>query len=312
MVDYDNTATRIEWHQVPTPVRVMIENRLGAGVVSAITQSSGFSHGLAARMMLSDGRSAFVKAIAADDVLASAYRAEAACSALLPPSVPAPRLWFEAEEYGWFAVGFDDVEGVAPRFDNPRDMADVLTMIEQLPGLLTPSPMPTAPTFTEQYGPRMHCWQGFADSGPPPDLDEWSRRNLERLAALEDGWHQATVGETLLHSDIRPDNLILRPDRTVVVVDWAWPSRGAAWVDLVAMAPSIAAAGVDPDKVLANHPVTEAVDPAAIDAYLCALVGYWETHSRRPRLERSPRLREHQARSAVSTRVWLRRRLPWG
>jgi thiamine kinase-like enzyme len=36
----------------------------------------------------------------------------------------------------------------------------------------------------------------------------------------------------LLHTDINPDNLLVRDDGEVTVVDWSWPTRGAAWTDL--------------------------------------------------------------------------------
>ncbi|MFD0360269.1 phosphotransferase [Nocardia sp. GCM10030253] len=53
------------------------------------------------------------------------------------------------------------------------------------------------------------------------DLDEWSLRHLDRLAELESTWWTAAAGETLLHTDLRPDNMLLGSDGTVVVVDWA-------------------------------------------------------------------------------------------
>lgn len=40
--------------------------------------------------------------------------------------------------------------------------------------------------------------------------------------------HPAGRGPTLLHSDLRADNLLLTPTR-VVAVDWPWASVGAAW-----------------------------------------------------------------------------------
>ncbi|MFQ6398988.1 hypothetical protein ACLMAJ_36820 [Nocardia sp. KC 131] len=109
----------------------------------------------------------------------------------------------------------------------------------------------------------------------------------------------------------RQRNMLLRPDGTVVVVDWAWPCRGAAWVDLVSLAPSIAASGIDPDPILATHPTTRDTDPAAISAFVCALTGYWTRKSRRPAPPRSPKLRRYQAHAAYVSTEWLSRRLGW-
>ena len=106
--------------------------------------------------------------------------------------------------------------------------------------------------------------------------------NLDRLAELESTWSEPAAGDTLLHTDLRPDNMLRDRDGAVWVIDWAWSCRGAAWIELVSLAPSVAARGVDPDQILAAHSSTRDVDPAAIDAFICALVGYWEHNSRLP------------------------------
>ncbi|MBF6335971.1 hypothetical protein IU450_08735 [Nocardia abscessus] len=115
----------------------------------------------------------------------------------------------------------------------------------------------------------------------------------------------------MLHTDLRPDNMVRRADGAVLAVDWAWACRGAAWIDLIAFAPSIAAAGVDPDPIIATHPVARDVDPAAIDAFVCALAGYWAVACRKPAPPRSPHLRRHQSEFAQLAKEWLACRLGW-
>ncbi len=51
----------------------------------------------------------------------------------------------------------------------------------------------------------------------PARLDRWSARHLDRLAELEEEAPAAAAGDTLLHLDLRADNLLLTPDRVVVV-----------------------------------------------------------------------------------------------
>ncbi|WP_439651479.1 hypothetical protein [Nocardia sputi] len=131
------------------------------------------------------------------------------------------------------------------------------------------------------------------------------------MAELEASWTAVSAGDTLLHKDLRPDNMVRRMDGAVLAVDWAWACRGAAWIDLVALAPTIAAAGVDPDPIIATHPVTRDVDPAAVDAFVCALAGYWAAACRKPELPRSPRLRDHQSVFARIASQWLACRLEW-
>ena len=82
-------------------------------------------------------------------------------------------------------------------------------------------------------------------------LDPWAARHLDRLADLEAGWPAATEGRTLLHADLRADNLLLTPTR-VVAVDWPYACVGAAWVDLLLLLPSVTMqGGPDPEPTFA-------------------------------------------------------------
>jgi hypothetical protein len=55
--------SRIHWTDVPEAIRDDIESFLGARVLQSKNQNGGFSPGLAARCVLSDGRRCFVKAV---------------------------------------------------------------------------------------------------------------------------------------------------------------------------------------------------------------------------------------------------------
>ncbi|WP_181721978.1 hypothetical protein [Nocardia gipuzkoensis] len=57
--------------------------------------------------------------------------------------------------------------------------------------------------------------------------------------------------------------------------------------------------------------VTRDVDPAAVDAFVCALAGYWAVACRKPGPPRSPRLRRHQSAFARVAIGWLACRLGW-
>ncbi|MFI6999482.1 phosphotransferase family protein [Nocardia sp. NPDC050175] len=310
-MDYGDTACRIEWDQLPGEVRAGIERQLGSEVVRADGQRGGFSHGMAARLLLDNGSRVFVKTVRGDDELAGMYRREADAAGRLPAAVPAARCRFEVELAGWFVAAFEDVEGARPRLAEPGESADVLRTVGLLAEVLTPSPLRDVPEFEAELGSAFAGWRGFAEMGVPEDLDDWSVRNLDRLAELAAGWAVGAQGETLLHADLSPGNMVRRPNGEVVVVDWAWACRGAAWVDLVLLAPYFEDCGVDADQIIAGHPVTKDVDPAAIDAFVCALAGYWAVGSRQPPPPRSPHLRAHQARFARLARDWLRRRVGW-
>lgn len=292
-------------------VRERVVAGLGTPVVSAANQDGGFSHGMAAVLVLADGRQAFAKAIRADDELASPFRMEAAASQGVSGLVPTPSWLFTVEESGWFVLVFEFVAGRHPRLDRPEELTAVLALLDRMAKALTPSPLPAAPAVAQMYGPELRRWTSFAERGTPQDLDPWAVRNLDALVALEGRWLEWATGETLLHTDLRSDNLLVTADGSVTVVDWAWPCRGAAWVDLGFLAPSIAAAGIDPDPILATHPVTRDLDRVAMDSLLCALAGYWSAQSRLPAPPRSPNLRVFQGRAARTTLSWLASRLNW-
>jgi aminoglycoside phosphotransferase (APT) family kinase protein len=186
-----------------------------------MTPPGGFSHGLAARLTLANGNRVFAKAVAADDGLARAYRAEARYAGQLSPQIPAPRLRFVLDTNGWVALVFDDVEGRHPNLSDPAELSGVLHLIEQHATALTPNPVLDAPTIAASFGEKFNVWRHYDREGPPADLDSWPRRHLTALAALEERWDAATRGNTLLHLDLRPDNLLLTTTGTVVAVDWS-------------------------------------------------------------------------------------------
>lgn len=299
-----NTATRPDWLDVPAPVRAALTHRLGATVAAAHTQRGGFTSGLATRLLLGDGRRVFVKAIDGTDPLSSNYRREAAAVAALPAATPSPALLFTAEVEGWIVLVFEDIAGRHPRFDRPDEWAAVAATVAELGRL--PGTDPGLTSFAESFAPALTRWTGFAEHGPPLGLSRWARTHLDTLAEHETRWIAAAEGSALVHTDLRPDNMIRTAAGAIVVVDWASPCRGARWIDLACLVPSLLAAGIDPDPVLAQHPGTAGVDRAVIGAFLVALAGFWEHGCRQPPPPRSPNLRAHQARSAQVVQRWLR------
>jgi Phosphotransferase enzyme family len=125
------------------------------------------------------------------------------------------------------------------------------------------------------------------------------------------GWPAGAAGGTLLHADLRADNLLLTPAR-VMVVDWPWASVGAAWFDLLGMLPSVAMqGGLDPEAVFAAHPVAAGADPDAVTATLAALAGFFVVRGGEPPPPGLPTVRSFQLAQGRAALAWLRRRLGW-
>jgi aminoglycoside phosphotransferase (APT) family kinase protein len=309
------TGQRLDWADAPAWLRAEVETRLGGRVAEAVTQATGFSPGLAARLRLADGRRAFVKAVGPEPNPDSPafHRREARVMAALPRSAPAPHLLWSLDQGGWVALAFEDVDGVHPRLPwRPDELRRVLAMLTDMARALTPAPA-GMPRIGDRLEDGFKGWRRLtaAHADELASLDPWAARHLERLADLEAGWQLATEGPTLLHSDLRADNLLLTPTR-VVAVDWPWACVGAAWVDLLLLLPSVTMqGGPDPEATFAAHPVAAPADPRAVTAALAAWAGFLVEGSRQPPPPGLPTLRAFQLGQGLVALDWLRRRTGW-
>jgi hypothetical protein len=65
------------------------------------------------------------------------------------------------------------------------------------------------------------------------------------------------------------------------------------------------------ERQFERHPVARGADPAAVDAYLCAILGYFTYQSLLPAPPGLPALRPFQAAQAAISRDWLAQRTGW-
>lgn len=297
---------RLAWEALPDAVRAGIEERLGSVVVGAETQPGGFSPGVASRLRLEDGRSAFAKAVGPEPNPDSPdfHRREARIAAALPPETPAPRFLFSLDERGWVALVFEDVAGHEPELPWREDeLAPVLDALATLAEALTPAPI-AAPPVAETLDDLFHGWRTLESH-----VDDWAAEHLEELRELESGWATAAEGETLLHCDVRADNILLTPER-VVFVDWPHACVGAAWVDLLAFLPSVAMqGGPHPWTIFESHPVGRDVPPERLNPVLAALAGFFLQRCTLPPPPGLSTLREFQRGQGIEALAWLRRSL---
>jgi aminoglycoside phosphotransferase (APT) family kinase protein len=306
------TAQRPEWGELPRVVCAAVVEALGSAVVQAESQRSGFTPGFASRLWLADGRTAFVKA--ADrrrSWLVDSYALEAANLELLPAVVPAPRVRHRLEvtdgDTSWLVLIFDDVSGHPPSRPWQREEADrVLAAVRELSVALTPAPPGRQ-------------WKGFvADFFPDPAglFDQVTTRRLVpdiagRLRELGMSAVESARGDTLVHSDLRDDNVILTDTGEVWVCDWNWPTRGPIWVDTLTVAISMVGDGLDGDRILGESGLVASTDADQIDGLLALLLGYCSTAGFGAPADASPFLRAHQAWYARVIEGWLRHRRSW-
>ena len=219
--------------------------------------------------------------------------------------LPVPRLWGTVERGPWFALVVDDVAGQQPELPWRDDQLGwVLDALDRLAAALTPAPVPV-PAVEQCLGTDFTGWRTLARNPPDDRLDPWSRARLGELAALEATWAGYAAGDTLLHADLRADNLLVTAEG-VTVVDWPHACRGAAFADLVFFAPSVAMqGGPEPAALLARSRVGRQAGRDALTAVVCAVAGYFTERSLLPPPPGLPTVRGFQAAQAETTVRWL-------
>lgn len=306
------SGRRLSWGQVPPHVRRAIESVVGSTVLDARTQDGGFSPGAAARLRLANGGTAFVKAQSEELHRPSMnlYRMEAVAVRHLPAGLPVPRFLGIYDDGEWLALAFEDVEGHEPTVPwCSGELASVADALSALGTALHPSPWAEAPSFAELNSDLLGAWLDEA-AEPSLHLEPWLRRYMDRLAAEGVDMAELVRGDALLHGDIRSDNILITPDGHAVVIDWAWTSNGAPWLDVALFAIGVnAEGGADAEVLVRHHPLTRHVAPSSLDAILLAVGINFSRVSRSSNPELVPGARAWQRGVAEATLSWLRRRV---
>lgn len=299
-IPHGRTARRLEWVHLPPHVRAVVEQRVGSAVLDAVSQTSGFTPGFASVLTCADGTRHFVKAasVVAQRAFADAYREEARKLRGLPPEVPAPRLlWVHDDD--WVVLGFEYVDGRPPlRPWTDGDLAASSATAVEIARLLTPSPL-AVETAVEAFADWPALWDRIDDP------------RAAETAALASRYAEVVAGDTLVHCDIRDDNLLVRPDGSVVLCDWNWPVVGAAWLDSLFLLIGPRGDGLDVEAHIAAHPLLAEVPRESVDVVMALVLGYFWASSMLPVPPTSPYLRDVQAWQRDVIYDWLLERRGW-
>jgi len=124
-----------------------------------------------------------------------------------------PRLLWQTEVGGWNLLAFDYIAGRHADYSPGSDDLPRVIKVMDLLGQIT-------------------C----------PDLP--LKRAEQRWASHFEDISTAELlrGDSLLHTDFNPVNVLITADSTYLI-DWAWPTRGAAWIDPACLVLRLMAAG---------------------------------------------------------------------
>ena len=301
------TARRVEWAHLPPAVRALVEWRCGSPVERARSQTSGFTPGLASVLECVDGSRHFVKAasLKAQRAFAESYREEARKLAALPAGVPAPRLLWTEIAHDWVVVCIEHVDARPPARPWRHDDLDVaLEALSQAADELTPPPSGLElDDFATEFRDFPAYWTYLLDTFVLP-------HGLE-AAALAARYAEVTRGTTLVHTDVRDDNLLITPAGRALLCDWNWPVVGARWIDSLMLLIGPRGDGLDVERVLATHPTFSGVPADSIDVLLALITGYFLKSGDDPVPPTSPHIRAHQRWQGDVCWAWLCERRGW-
>jgi Phosphotransferase enzyme family len=242
--------TRSDWTELPVDLRDAIESL--TGLIGRIQPAPTGNHAdIASTLETPNGRT-FVKAalklVDRDGPEVRSLRAESAVS----PHVTrfAPRLLWQVEAGGWLALGFEHVEGQNADYSPGSPHLSILAKtIHELQ--VTPCPDVVHMRIERR-------WENLTEDVSP------------------------MAGDALLHTDLNQNNMLITPDRRAYVVDWAFTSRGAAWLELGQLIPWLLTAGHGPEEAeewVSQFPSWLDADPETIDLYAGLHAELWRRRS---------------------------------
>jgi hypothetical protein len=291
---------------LPPGVRRLVEERCGSPVVSAASQGGGFTPGFASVLTCEDGSRHFVKAAssAAQRMFAASYREEARKLRALPDSAPAPRLLW-SEDGDWVVLGLEYVEATAPaRPWRAHELDRCLDTLEEVADRLTPVPDGLVlDSFAEELAEWPGLWDQVRATRDLPHADE--------AAALAATFAEVVGGETLVHTDVRDDNVLLTADGRALLCDWNWPVVGATWIDSLITLVGPRGDGLDVEEVIAGRRLLRDVPPDHVDRVLAVVCGYFLKSADEPVPPTSPYIRDAQRWQGEVVWDWLCERRGW-
>lgn len=292
------------WETLPADLRSRILDAIGGSYVADEPAHGGFSAGYAGVVETSAGR-AFVKACAPDWHADSRHfiRQEMETLALLPRTI-APTVAAAIDDSVGTALVMEAIDGRHP--GTPWTIDDLHAIAEVL-ALLAATPAPVGLAGAEdRLVPGFTRWRDIAaDTHLLGGLPQTLHDRMPDLLHLETSFRAAVTGDVIVHDDVRADNILIRDGRAHLL-DWPHARRGAAWIDVPGLLPSIEASGgprcEDAWRIFEEHGAPSAEELLAVTSGFASYFWFWQGQPEIPEL---PGLRAFQRAQAVPALRWL-------
>lgn len=273
-------------------MKAAIESALGRRLSKVEPVSRGYTHNRRAVATLEDGNTVFVKAAVDDDTAGWLRREYEMYAALAGAPFIAELLAWVGDEHPILVLEDLSQHSWPP----PWSRAQVDAVLETLSQIAATAPPPALPRAKDRAKYSVGWGEVLARPAPFLALGLCSAGWLERFGAeLADAAAAAPLeGGSLLHNDIRSDNICFREAQTIVV-DWNLVGVGNPVKDIAFWLPSLAAEG---------GPEPEAVAPDLDCRFAALTAGFFAARAGLPPIPRAPRVREVQLQQ-------LRIALPW-
>jgi hypothetical protein len=260
-------SEHLPWEWVPAPIHDWAQSLVGP--ISVVTAcAGGMSPGCVAVLHGTVGR-VFVKAVGGElnDGTPALYRHEAAILALLPPVAYRPELRGVYDDGGWVAIALEAIDGEYPDLadDRQRDAVRAALAQQSIELANVRPPIGTLGRLAERW---LTAW---SDERTPALLPEWLRSAWADVGSLVADLPVRLPATQLVHWDARDDNLLIRPDGNVVILDWGMSRLGPPWADLLLLAlrnPAVPEFDAEVDEI-ADY-VGEGPSPDLVDGILLA------------------------------------------
>ncbi len=253
---------RIAWEDLADDLKSAIEKRTGP-ILHAQTMTAGQNSPVSAAVTTADGKT-FVKGLPAGGRQAASQHREAAVAPLVRHL--SPNLLWQFEDAGWHVLGYEHIDGrhadYSPGSPDPEALVPLMLALGEI----------------EVF-----------DAGPFKLAEDRFKTYVDDPKVLG-----IFHGRTLQHTDWVPQNVLISAQGPYLI-DWAWPTLGAAWMDPAFLLLRLMASGHtvrQAELYAAQFPAFADADPAHIGLFASANVRMWDEIERQAASHR--------------TRTWMR------